>query len=119
MNVNRKIILVILLLSSRIAFAQQQLADKVVGIVDDRIVLWSEIESQYQQYAYQNKESLPPDFKCQILDQSLNDKLMVRQAELDSVTVTDEEVEAKLDQNIRAFSNAAGSQEKLEEYYGK
>jgi peptidyl-prolyl cis-trans isomerase SurA len=115
----RRIFFIVALFVSRTAIAQPQLADKVAGIVDDRIVLWSEVESQYQQYAYQNQTPLPADFKCQILDQALTDKLMVRQAEIDSVTVTDEEVEARLDQNIRSFSSAAGGQEKLEEYYGK
>lgn len=115
----RKIIVFCFLFLTRMAFAQPELADKVAGIVDDRIILWSEVESQYQQYAYQSQTHLPPDIKCQIFDQALTDKLMVRQAEIDSVTVTDEEVEAKLDQNIKAFSNSAGGQEKLEEYYGK
>src|SRR4249920_3763780 len=100
-----KIILFCFLLLTRMAFAQPELADKVAGIVDDRIVLWSEVESQYQQYAYQSQTPLPADIKCQIFDQALTDKLMVRQAEIDSVTVTDEEVEAKLDQNIRSFSS--------------
>jgi peptidyl-prolyl cis-trans isomerase SurA len=107
------------LLAVRPALAQPQLIDKVVGVVDDRMILWSQIETQYQQYAYQNQTSLPPDFRCQLLAEALTDKLLVHQAEIDSVTVTEEEVEAKLEQNLRAFANAAGSMEKLEEYYGK
>lgn len=104
---------------SMAAAAQPRLVDKVAGIVDDRIVLWSDVETQYAQYAYQNEANLPPTLRCDILDQLLTDKLLNRQAEIDSVTVSDDEVEAKLDQNIRAFANAAGSLEKLEEYYGK
>jgi len=119
MNRSRSIFFLIILLLSEISFAQPQLADKVAGIVDDRIVLWSDIEAQYQQYASQVQKPLPADFKCQLLDQELTDKLLVRQAEIDSVTVTDEEVESKLDENVKAFSNAAGSEEKLEQYYGK
>jgi peptidyl-prolyl cis-trans isomerase SurA len=120
MNVfHLKIIPVLLTCCGFAASAQPTLVDKIVGLVDDRMVLWSDVETQYAQYAYQDESKLPPDFRCSILDQLLTDKLLNRQAEIDSVTVTDEEVEAKLDQNIRAFSSAAGSIEKLEEYYGK
>jgi len=107
------------LLDSMHAIAQPQLADKVIGIVDDRIVQLSEVEAQYQQYAYQATSPLPADLRCQILDQFLTDKLLVRQAELDSVKVTDDEVEQTLDMRIRSFANIAGSIEKLEQYYGK
>src|SRR5689334_13688098 len=106
-------------LNSVHAIAQPQLVDKVIGIVDDRIVQLSEVEAQYQQYAYQATSPLPADFRCQILDQFLTDKLLVRQAELDSVKVTDDEVEQTLDMRIRSFANIAGSIEKLEQYYGK
>jgi len=119
MIVMRKILLFFLLLFCRSAFSQPQLADKIVGIVDDRIVQLSEVEAQYQQYAYQATSPLPPDLKCQIFDQFLTDKLLVRQAELDSVKVTDEDVEQTLDMRIRSFANIAGSIEKLEQYYGK
>jgi len=107
------------LLNTNTTHAQPQLADKIVGIVDDRIVQLSEVEAQYQQYAYQATSPLPADFKCQILDQFLTDKLLIRQAELDSVKVSDEEVEQTLDMRVRSFANMAGSIEKLEEYYGK
>ncbi|MEO5673948.1 MAG: peptidylprolyl isomerase [Chitinophagales bacterium] len=107
------------LLNTETAFAQPQLADKIVGIVDERIVQLSELEAQYQQYTYQSAGPAPADLKCQIFDQFLTDKLLVRQAELDSVKVTDDEVEQNLDMRIRSFANIAGSVEKLEEYYGK
>jgi peptidyl-prolyl cis-trans isomerase SurA len=111
-------ILFAMLLTGRL-FAQPILVDKVVGIVDDRMILLSEIEAQYIQQKYQTTSTLPPDFKCIILNESLTEKLMVAQAEIDSVEVTDDEVESTLDRRIRAFAGMAGSIEKLEEYYGK
>lgn len=114
-----KIFLVVFVLLCKTAFSQPLLADKIVGIVDDRIVQLSEIEAQYQQYTYQSTAPIPEDLKCQILDQFLTDKLLVRQAELDSVKITDDEVEQNLDMRIRSFANIAGSMEKLEQYYGK
>ncbi len=44
---------------------------------------------------------------------------MLNQAEMDSITVTDDQVEAQMDQRIRYFVSRIGSQEKMEEQFGK
>jgi peptidyl-prolyl cis-trans isomerase SurA len=46
-------------------------------------------------------------------------KVLMLQAEKDSLPVTDDEVEAELDQKIRYYINQLGSQEALEEMAGK
>ncbi len=104
---------------SSIAVAQPKLADKIVAIIDDRYISLSEVENQYQQYTYQSTAPIPADLKCQILDNFMIEKLMVRQAILDSVVVTDQEVEQSLDSRIKTYSGMAGGLAKLEEYYGK
>ncbi|MBA3647061.1 MAG: peptidylprolyl isomerase [Chitinophagales bacterium] len=114
----RIIIIIFLFLITTIVSAQKVI-DKVVGIVDDRIILLSDVEAQYQQYAYQSTLPVPADFKCEILNQFLIEKLLIAQAVIDSVTVSDDEVENELDHRVRSFSGMAGSVEKLEEYYGK
>ncbi|MBA2407098.1 MAG: peptidylprolyl isomerase [Chitinophagales bacterium] len=108
----------LLLLAGKIT-AQSKLADKIVGIVDDRIILLSEVEAQFLQNTYQSTLPIPPDYKCQLLNGSLTEKLLVAQSIIDSVDVTDEEVDNELDRRVRSFANVAGSLEKLEEYYGK
>ncbi|MBA2422921.1 MAG: peptidylprolyl isomerase [Chitinophagales bacterium] len=113
-----KIFFFLVLLTGNIA-AQPRLADKIVGIVDDRIILLSEIEAQFLQNTYQSTLSIPPDYKCQLLNASLTERLLVAQSIIDSVEVTDEEVDNELDRRVRSFANVAGSLEKLEEYYGK
>ena len=97
----------------------QQLVDKIVGVVDDKIILMSDVESQFQQYQQQSTSPLPAEYKCMILDQLLTEQLMITQAAIDSVTVGDDEIDSELDRRIRYFSNAAGGDDKLEEYYGK
>lgn len=99
--------------------AQPVLADKIIGIVDDRMILLSEIEAQYLQNTYQVTTPIPPDLKCELLNAALTEKLMVAQAIIDSVEVTDDQVENELERRVRTFANIAGSVEKLEEYYGK
>jgi peptidyl-prolyl cis-trans isomerase SurA len=53
------------------------------------------------------------------LEGLLTQKLLVAQAVLDSIVVSDDEIENELNRRIRYFSNMAGGTEKLEEYYGK
>ncbi|MCS6990579.1 MAG: peptidylprolyl isomerase [Chitinophagales bacterium] len=99
--------------------AQPVLVDKVVAIVNDRIILWSDVEQAYLQLAEHPAGSDIDELRCRLLDQMMIEKLLVRQAEIDSIIISDDQVEQELDQRIRYFSAMVGSQEKLEAYYGK
>lgn len=101
------------------AKAQHTQIDKVVAVVGDNIILYSEIESQYQQMAAQSTEPLSAGTRCEIFDNLLLERLFLSQAMLDSVTTSPEEVDAELDRRIKYFISVFGSKEKLEEYYGK
>src|SRR5436190_24299245 len=103
-----------------LAFAQPQkvVADKIVAIVGDRIVLQSDVANTIADAKRQGGE-LPPDAECKILEQALVSKVLMLQAENDSLPVTEEEIEAELDQKIRYFINAYGTQEQLELLAGK
>ncbi|MEP7265736.1 MAG: peptidylprolyl isomerase, partial [Bacteroidota bacterium] len=92
--------------------------DQVAAVVGSKIVLKSEIEQQYQQYLQQGNYA-GTDIKCRILDQLMLTKLLLNQAILDSVVVTDDEVNQKIEQNLSYFISQLGSPERLEEYYGK
>ena len=88
------------LLLSQSIFAQKEIIDKVVAIVGGELILLSEIEEQHALMVSQNQGEMPPNAKCFILDQVLAQKLLVNQAKLDSIEVSDEEVEAQLDSRI-------------------
>ena len=98
--------------------AQPILVDKIVGVVGDKIILKSEVEVQYQQMVQQGN-MLPADIKCDILDQLLMQKMLLIQAEADSIIISDDDVESELERRIRYFISLTGSQQKLEEYYQK
>jgi peptidyl-prolyl cis-trans isomerase SurA len=53
------------------------------------------------------------------LEGQLIQKALVLQAEKDSLVVSDEEIEAALDNQIRGFIQAYGSKEMLEEISGR
>ena len=99
---------------------QPQVVDKVVAVVGKNIILQSDIENQYIQYRMQGMaEGTGKEVRCQILEDMLLQKLMLNQAEMDSLSVTDDQVEAQMDQRIRYFMSYFGSQEKMEEQFGK
>jgi len=91
--------------------------DKIIAIVGDKIVLSSEVDVQYMQYT--DGKGGDESLKCEILEQLILQKLLVHQAAIDSVIVTDEEIEAELDQKMNYFISLFGSQKKMEEYYNK
>lgn len=99
---------------------QPQVIDKVVAVVGKNIILQSDIENQYMQYRMQGlTEGTGKEVRAHILEDLLLQKLMLNQAEMDSITVSDDQVEAQMDQRIRYFVTRLGSQEKLEEQFGK
>jgi peptidyl-prolyl cis-trans isomerase SurA len=102
--------------------AQQQqhkvVADKIIGIVGDKVILQSDVTNAIADLQRQGTQ-LPPDADCYIMEQQLISKAMVLQAEKDSVLVGDDEVEALLDNQIRGFIQQYGSKEALEEIAGR
>ena len=117
------LLILITLLSLTRANAQQEqdtLVDGVVAVVGGNIILKSDIESQYLQFRAQGViKGSPQTVKCQILDNLLFMKLLLHQSQVDSVKVTDAQVESEMDRRMRYFIAQAGSPDKLEEYYQK
>jgi peptidyl-prolyl cis-trans isomerase SurA len=97
---------------------KQQVVDQVVAVVGNNIIMLSDIEAQYQQFLSQTTLR-GDDLRCRILDQLLLNKLLLHQAKVDSVEVTDDQVEQKINQNMSYYIQQIGSVEKLEKYYGK
>ena len=101
------------------AMAQpEQVIDQVAAVIGNKILLKSEIETQYQQIISQGTDT-SDQLKCRILDQLLINKLLLNQAILDSVEVTENQVDNELDRRIGYMVSQIGSESKLEQYYEK
>lgn len=96
----------------------QEIIDKIVGIVGNEIIMMSDIENQYIQMASQQMD-VNPNTRCEILEDLMFQKLLYVQAQKDSIEVTPKEVETELDRRLSVFINQIGSEQKLEEYFGK
>jgi peptidyl-prolyl cis-trans isomerase SurA len=97
------------------AGAQPQVIDRVIAIVGKYPILKSDLQTAMVE---QEKQEMRAD-KCQAFELLLYQKLLLSQADKDSVTVTDAEVDTELGRRMAYFISQFGSEEKLEKYYGK
>lgn len=100
-------------------FSQEpKVIDQIIAVVGDEIITKSELESQLLQMSAQGLP-LTEKSKCQVMEELLFQKLLLNQAVIDSVEVTEAQVNSELDRRMRYFINQIGSKEALEEYYDK
>ena len=107
-----------LLFVSLFAQTKKIVADKIIATVGDKIILKSEIENSISDMQRQNIE-IPENAKCLLVEQALGIKALVLQAERDSLPVSDDEIDAEIDNKIRYFINQYGSKDVVEQIAGK
>ncbi len=114
------IFLLAVIIISAASFAQPQkvVADKIIAVVGDRIILKSDITNAIADMARQGA-AVPENANCSVLDQALVSKVLMMQALKDSLPVSDDEIEADLDNRVREFIRVYGSKEELERIAGK
>ncbi len=94
--------------------------DQIVAVVGDEVILQSEVEIQYQAQAGYEIQGLAKDpALCFLFEELLFQKLLLNQAKIDSVDVSEDQINSELDRRMRFFVDQIGSEQKLEEYYGK
>ncbi len=101
------------------SFAQQEpvVVDEIVAVVGNQIILASEIATQKNQLREQYKITNPDE--CAILEELLIERLMLHQAAVDSIDVSESQIQSELDRRMRHFVQQFGSEKKMEEYLGK
>lgn len=99
-------------------FSQSNVIDEVIAVIGDTPVLLSDVEMQYQQAVIQGAD-YQGDLKCHIFEQLMIQNLLIEQAKLDSIEVSENMVIMQVDRMINEFINRAGSREKLEEWLNK
>jgi len=119
-NALKSVIIFLILTLTGIARGQEVVLDQIIATVGKNIILQSEVETQYWQYRLQEGiTGSETTIKCQVIEDLLLQKLLLNQAQIDSVEVTDAMVEQSMDQRMRFFISQFGSEVKLEEFYNK
>lgn len=93
--------------------------DKIIGKVDNYIVLKSELDRAYLEHI-SNGGNGGDRVRCQFLAILLRNKLMMAKAEIDSVVVSDDEVDSNTERRMSMIvSQYGGSVEEFETKFGK
>lgn len=103
---------VIFTITSLISFSQNNVVDEVVWVVGDEAILLSDVERIRNYYG----TSLKGNPYCVIPEELAVQKLFLHQAALDSIEVSDVEVNRYVEAEVNHKVMEAGSKEKLEEY---
>jgi peptidyl-prolyl cis-trans isomerase SurA len=108
------------LLTASVAIAQPQkvVADKILAIIGDKIILRSDIENGIANMQRENI-AVPENARCMMVEQGIATKALVLQADKDSLKVEEEEIDIMLDNQIRKFISIYGSKEELERISGR
>ena len=102
-----------------IMLPQEEVIDRIVAVVDNEIILQSELDFQAAMFASQRgTDPQSPELKKQILTSMIDEKLVYAQAELDSIIITDEEVVQRIDYQIQVLQQQYGSIANIEQMYG-
>lgn len=113
----RSILLLLFFASFFVLNAQPIVLDKIAAQVGDNIILLSDIKIQEMQ-AKEAKVQMDSSFDCRILEELMTEQVLVNQAKLDSVVISDEAVDADMENRLRLIQQQMGGRQKLEDFYG-
>lgn len=115
----RSILFLFFVITSVQGFAQPgKVVDRIIGVVGNEIILQSDLESSVLEMT-EGKGSDDAELRCSVYENLLYQKLLLNQAKLDSLEVSDGEVQSQVERRIEYFVQMFGSVEEFEKYYGK
>ena len=100
------------------AFTQSNVVDKIIAVVGKNILLYSDFQNSLQEYA-KNTGISPDSLKGKVFEELLFQKLLLAQADKDSVITKDEQVDAELERRMAYYLAKFGSEENFYNFYGK
>ena len=100
------------------ATAQPVIIDRVIAVVGDFHVLQSDVEQAYLQMKMPGGY-IPPNAKCEIFNQMIEQKLLMAQSKIDSIEVGPDMVEMQMDSRLDYFISQFGSDKEMEAYFDK
>lgn len=119
MHIKRVIILFIGILVSNVSVSQEKhVIDGVAAVIGKNVILNSDIQKGIMQYKAQGV-SVESGMECQILEDLMIEKLLIHQAVIDSVEVSDDEVLGSVEQRMQMLIGRVGSMKELEKFYNK
>ena len=103
----------IILYSFSNSFSQKSITvDKIIDQIGENVILKSDIETQKNQLKNENVK-LDSTSHCSILESLLIQNLLLNQAEIDSIKISDNQVDSEMENRIRVIENQIGGRQKM------
>lgn len=111
-------------ISNPVQSQERKLADRIVAHVNDNIILKSQIDQSVADYIRQQQVSgqqiqFSRDLWFSFLESAIDNYVLLEKAQIDSIVVSDDEVDMRMDQRIQSLIAQAGSEQALEQAFGK
>ncbi|MDE5703658.1 MAG: peptidylprolyl isomerase, partial [Bacteroidales bacterium] len=97
---------------------QRLMIDQVVAVIGTKMVKLSDVEKTVESIRM-GGTLVNDEVRCQALETMLISNLYALQADEDSITIGENQIEGELEARLAYFTEQIGSREKLEEFYGK
>ena len=102
---------------------QAQVVDKIVAQVGDEIILLSNVQALKLQMIQENTVDVKDAASisdCKLVEDLMYQNLLLNQARLDSLPVSDEQVDSEMENRLRyIISSMPGGKDQFEKFYGK
>ena len=114
----KKLVIFLICFYGVCAHAQPYMLDQIVAIIGSKPIKQSDLESAYMDYRRQGNP-MRGDVKCSLFEELLTQKLLINQAEVDSLVVEPSEVDLDLNRRMDYYIQYFGSREIIEDYFKK
>lgn len=117
----KKIVIVGLVLLGTNLNAQNQpiLVDEVTAVVGKNAIYLSDVQMEIEQFEQQGVEVNEETF-CYVLQEKLFEKLLIHTAEMDSIDVSDQEIDGEIERRMSyMLMRLGGSEVEFQRFYGK
>lgn len=115
-NISGLVLITCIALNTNISKAQTKI-DGVSVVIGKNIVLDSDISKFKQEFENQTEGKVKIS-DCEMLEQLMLQKLLAHHAIIDSVVVSDDQINSKVNRNLEYFKQQFGSEEKMVKAYG-
>ena len=111
------ILLAVMAMGATRCAQERQVVDGIVAVVGKNIIRHSDIEQAYTQIRLHQGVQNAHEERCKLLESMLVNKMLLHKGMIDSVEVSDDQVEEQVQYYLQAAVRQAGSKEKLREMF--
>lgn len=116
--------LILFLFTQSLSAQSEQVADRIIAVVNDRIILKSEIDNQVSDFirsAQSQNQRIPftEELWYEVLESVIDEYVLLEKAKIDSITVSDDLVNREMNNRLMQLQQQLGSEQAVEEAFGR